>query len=1162
MKPSFVHLHVHSDYSLLDGACQLGPLARRVAELGMPAVAVTDHGNLFGAVEFYEEARAHGVKPILGCEVYVSPGPRTEKVKGETGETSFHLVLLARDEQGYHNLIRLSSLGYLEGYYYKPRVDLELLAAHGRGLIATSACLKGEVQRWLLMGQERRAREVAGRYAEVFGRDNFYLEIQDHGLPAEAYVGRRLELLGRELGLPRVVTNDAHYLTRADAEAQDALLCLQTGKVVADAARMRYPGDQFYVKSPEEMRAQFAELPHALDATLEIAARCSFEPPLGRVLLPRFPLPAGFDSPEACLGHLAREGLARRYPEAGAEITARFDFEMDTIVKTGFASYFLIVRDFVHAARERGIVVGPGRGSVAGSLVAYCLGITDVDPIRFSLLFERFLNPSRVTMPDMDIDFEDRRRKEVIDYVTQKYGADSVSQIITFGTLAAKGVVRDVGRVLGLPLAEVDEVARMVPNQLGIKLDEAIEKQPDLRRAFDRSEEHRRMARIARALEGCSRHASIHAAGILITPGPLTEEVPLYRTGKGEVTTQWDMRALEKLGLLKMDFLGLKTLTVIEEALRMIQARAGQRPPLEDLPLDDPKVYQLVGRGHTLGVFQLESAGIRDLATRLKPDRFEELIAINSLYRPGPLGSGMVQDFVDRKHGKKPIEYEHPLLEPILNETHGVILYQEQVMKIAVAMAGFTLAQADTLRKAMGKKKPEEMARQEAAFLAGAQRAGVPRRTAKTVFELMAHFAGYGFNKSHSAAYAVLMYRTAWLKAHYPVEFMTASLTSEAGDSARVLVLHEECRRMGVAVLPPDVNRSGVDFEPEGAAIRYGLSAIKNVGRGAAEAVVEARRAGPFGSLWDLLRRLDLQRVNRRVLECLAAAGALDALGGHRAQLLAALPRFLERLGRGGRVAPGQESLFSDLGSAFEEAPPLPVAAEWGSWEKLARERELLGFYLSDHPLSGVRNEIAGMGNATAAAVAAGEKSGEVRLVAVVHAVSARVDRRGRPMARVALEDFTGSVEGMVFGEVYERARPFLTESAVVWVRGRTTSREDEAPKLYVDEVFTLEEARERYTPRELHLDLSTPPQAQDWLEGIRRMLQAHAGPTPVFFHLLQPGGTRVKVQIGSSVAVSAELLAELERLLGRSRVRVKGGMRRAEPPAGRRAQGNHDAGF
>ncbi|MBI5835673.1 MAG: DNA polymerase III subunit alpha [Candidatus Eisenbacteria bacterium] len=1152
MKPSFVHLHVHSDYSLLDGACQFGPLVDRVRELGMPAVALTDHGNLFGAVEFYDEATSRGVKPILGCEVYVAPGPRTEKVKGETGDASYHLVLLARDDTGFHNLIRLVSKAYLEGYYYKPRIDLDLLHAHREGLIATSACLKGEVQRWLTMGQESRAREAAGRYAEIFGRGNFFLEIQDHGVPAEAYVGRRLEKLGRDLGLRRVATNDAHYLTREDAEAHDVLLCIQTGKLVTDPQRMRYPGDQFYVKSAEEMRALFAGAPDALDATLEIAERCDVKLPRGRVLLPKFPLPEGFEKAEVYLRHLALEGLQRRYPAVGAEIEARFDFEMDTIVKTGFASYFLIVRDFVHAARERGIVVGPGRGSVAGSLVAYCLGITDVDPIRFSLLFERFLNPSRVSMPDMDIDFEDRRRKEVIEYVTQKYGTDSVSQIITFGTLAARGGVRDVGRALGLPLAEVDEVAKLVPNQLGIKLDGAVEKQPELRKAFDRSEEHRKLLRVARRLEGGSRHASIHAAGILITPGPLTDEVPLYRTGKSEVTTQWDMRALEKLGLLKMDFLGLKTLTVIEEALRMVERRTGARPDLENLPLDDPKVYELISKGLTLGVFQLESAGIRDLATRLKPDRFEELIAINSLYRPGPLGSGMVQDFVDCKHGKKSIVYEHPLLEPILNETYGVILYQEQVMKIAVSMAGFTLAQADILRKAMGKKKPEEMNKQEQAFLEGAQGRNVPKRTAKTVFDLMAHFAGYGFNKSHSAAYAVLMYRTAWLKAHYPVEFMTASLTSEAGDSARVPILHDECRRMGVPVLPPDVSRSEVDFAPEGGAIRYGLSAIKNVGRGAAEAIVEMRAEGAFAGLWDFLRRLDAQRVNRRVLECLAAAGAFDGLGGHRAQMLAAVPKFVERLGRTGRVAPGQESLFSDLGSTFEEVPPLPEAAEWSSWELLARERDLLGFYLSDHPMNGVRHEVAGMGNATAADITGGEKSGEVRLVAVVNTVSTRTDRKGRPMARATVEDFTGAVEAMVFGDVFEKARTALAEGALVWIRGRTTSREDEAPKLYVDEVLSLDEAKDRYTAQELHLDLTSPPRAQDWLERIKEVIAGSRGPTPVYFHVLQPGGGRVKIQIGDSVAVCPELLAGLERHLGRSRVHVKGGMRRAGAAAAR----------
>lgn len=1139
---SFVHLHVHSDYSLLDGACQLAPMLRRVRDLGMPSVALTDHGNLFGAVQFYEAASAEGVKPILGCELYVAPGGRAARERGETGDAAFHLLVLARDEEGYRNLVRLSSIGYLEGFYYKPRVDLEALQAHSRGLIATSACLSGEVPRWLQMGQVHRATEVAGRYSEIFGKDNFFLEIQDHGLEAERYVARQLEEMGRKLGLRRVATNDAHYLKREDSEAHDALLCIQTGKLMRDTDRMKLSGSEFFLKSPAEMRELFKELPDSLDATLDIAGRCEFKLQLGRVLLPRFPLPGEFDSAEDYLMHLARSGLKERYPAGGTEVETRFQFEMDTILKTGFASYFLIVRDFVHAARERGIVVGPGRGSVAGSLVAYCLRITDVDPLRFALLFERFLNPERISMPDMDIDFEDRRRKEVIDYVTQKYGADSVAQIITFGSMAARGVVRDVGRVIGLPLPEVDELAKLVPAQLGIKLSEAVSKVPELKTAFDRSEDHRKLLRAALSLEGNARHASIHAAGILITPGPLTDEVPLYKTSKGEITTQFDMRGLEKLGLLKMDFLALKTLTVMEDALDLIQRRTGSRPVPGALELDDPMVYELVSKGYTLGVFQMESAGIRDLATRLKPDRFEDLIAINSLYRPGPLGSGMVQDFIDCKHKRRAIEYKHPILESILGETYGVILYQEQVMKIAVAMAAFTLGQADLLRKAMGKKKPEEMAKQESNFLKGAAEKRIPAPVAKEIFDLMAHFAGYGFNKSHSAAYALLMYQTAWLKAHHPVDFMTASLTSESGDSARMLTLREECRRMGVEVLGPDVNRSEMDFAPEGPGVRFGLSAVKNVGRGAAEAIVEARKLdGPFKSLWDLARRIDLARVNRRVLECLISSGGMDSLDGHRAQLFETLPKYLDRLARGGRAAPGQESLFAELGSTFEEAPALQVAREWDTKERLAREKDLLGFYMSEHPLNEVRHEIAHLASATASAVSSGEVTGEVRLVGVLGAVSVRSDRKGRPMARVVLEDFTGSLEGFAFGETYEKSKALLVETGVVWIRGRTTSRDDEAPKLYLDEVLPLAEAQKRYTA-ELYLDLTTPPDNGGWLDDLRGILGNHRGATPVFFLMQEPGGSRVKIQIKETVAISAGLLADLGDVVGTTRVRVKGG--------------------
>ena len=835
MNRPFVHLHLHTHLSLLDGACRIDELMGTVRAMGMPAVAMTDHGNMFATVEFYRAAKEAALRPILGIEAYVAPGSRHDRALAK-GEKNQHLVLLAKNATGYRNLLKLSSKAYLEGFYYKPRIDKELLRDHAEGIVGLSACLNGEVNRLVRHEKYEEAAAAARFYREVFDGD-FYLELQDHGIPDELLANRRLLDLARELDLPLVATNDCHYLRREHAAAHDALLCIQTGKNRDDQDRMRYTTDELFLKSADEMWERFGAVPEALENTMKIAERCAVELEFDRLLLPDFPPPPPFTELDPYLRHLCEAGLRQRYGELTDELRRRLDYELGVIHQMGYAGYFLIVQDFIAYARSQGVPVGPGRGSAAGSLVSYCLGITNIDPIRYQLLFERFLNPERITMPDIDVDFSDRGRAKVIQYVVEKYGADNVSQIITFGTMAARAVVRDVGRVMAMPYSEVDRIAKMVPAELKMTLEKALDQSPDLKALHDSDAKVQELISIARVLEGLSRHASTHAAGVVITPTPLPDYVPLFRANEGEVTTQFDMGACEKIGLLKMDFLGLRTLTVLQDALAMLQAR-GIEVDLDVLPFDDPETYALFCRGDTVGVFQFESSGMAEYLRKLQPEVLEDLIAMNALYRPGPLGSGMIEDFIDRKHGVKRFEYEHPVLESILKETYGVIVYQEQVMQIASALAGYSLGEADLLRRAMGKKKKEIMDEQRAGFVQRSLERNFPRATAEKVFDLMAHFAGYGFNKSHSAGYAVVAYHTAWLKVHHPVEFMAATLTSEMSNSDRVMVLLSECRRMGIGVLPPDVNSSEEAFTVHEGAIRFGLGAVKGVGHHAV-----ARRA-------------------------------------------------------------------------------------------------------------------------------------------------------------------------------------------------------------------------------------------------------------------------------------------------------------------------------
>jgi DNA polymerase-3 subunit alpha len=1105
----FVHLHNHSDYSLLDGASSIRGMVERAAELRMPALALTDHGSLFGAIEFYQEARRAGVKPILGMEAYVTRGSRRDR----TRDTAHHLVLLARDEDGFHNLMRLSSLAFLEGFYYRPRVDHEILSRYSSGLLALSACPKGEVATDLLEDNDEGAAATALMYRDMFGAENYFLEIQNHGLEIEDRIRAGVARLAARTGIPVVATNDCHYLKHEHADAHDVLLCIQTGKSVDDPKRMRYTTDQVYFKSADEMRARFADQSEALAQTLAIAERCNLQLNFGRPLLPEFPLPPGAASPEDHLRELTRHDLRTRFAEPSEEVRQRLDYELEVICRMGFASYFLIVRDFIAFARERKIGVGPGRGSVAGSLVAYVLRITDIDPLQHGLIFERFLNPERVTMPDIDIDFDDLRRGEVIEYVKRKYGDDNVTQIITFGTMGAKGVVRDVGRALGLAVAEVDRVAKLVPDGLGMTLERALELSPELRQLPEKGASHERLLRSARVLEGLARHASTHAAGVLITPGPLLDYVPLYRQKDESVTTQWDMKSIEKAGLLKMDFLGLRTLSVLEEAVSLVAKQGGERIDLPSLALDDAPAYRVFQDADTVAIFQFESSGMRDYLKRLKPTVFEDLVAMNALYRPGPMEN--IPYFIDCKHGRQVARYEHPALEPILKGTYGVFVYQEQVMRAAHDLAGLSLAVADELRRAMGKKLPEEMEAKRRQFVEGCVKNGVPTNKAEKIFQTMEKFAGYGFNKSHSAAYALLAYQCAWLKAHHPVEFMAATLTSEMSDSARIVTLIEECRRLGIEILPPDVTRSEWKFTIEDGRIRFGLGAVRNVGAGAVEALIAARASGEvFADLFDLARRLDGRAVNRRALESLVAAGACDALGAERGALHAGVGLALDHAAalQRDRLS-GQASLFGgESGTIAVAAPPLPATEPWGGRERSAREKEVLGFYFSEHPLQARREALARVASHSVADALALEDGAEVRLAGILIEVRAITTRAGKRMAALLLEDLTGRIECTVFPETYETLRELLVADEVVVISGRIEIRDDRGLKLLLSEAKRFEEASVAYRPV-LHIEIRAEELSARQLEGVDEVLRSHPGDAEVYLHIVKPDHSRLAMR-------------------------------------------------
>ncbi|MDP2044291.1 MAG: DNA polymerase III subunit alpha, partial [Candidatus Omnitrophota bacterium] len=890
----FIHLHLHTQYSLLDGACRIPEILSIAKSFKMDSLAITDHGNMFGAIDFYLEAQKAGIKPIIGCEVYVAPQSRLNKSGGGIEDSSYHLILLARDEDGYHNLMKLVSIGYLEGFYYRPRIDKEVLEQHAKGLIGLSACLKGEISVLLAQKRFNDALKVADTYQNILGKGNFYLEIQSNSIPEQKIVNEGMLKASKELNIPLVATNDVHYPTRDKAAAHEALLCIQTQTTLDDPKRMRFASDEFYFRSPEEMKELFRDCPRALENTLEIAQRCNLELDFSQMHLPKY-FPPENKNREEFLLELCEKGMGDKEFKHNPEIQKRLDHELKIIKDMGFISYFLIVWDFIHYAKSQGIPVGPGRGSAAGSLVSFLLGITNLDPLKYGLLFERFLNPERMGLPDIDIDFCYERRGEVIDYVTKKYGQENVAQIITFGTMQARAVIRDVGRVMAIAYADVDRIAKMIPAELDMTLKKALESEAELNNLYKNDPEITKLINIALSLEGLNRHASIHAAGVVIADKPLDNYTPIFKTGDDQITTGYSMRILEKIGLLKVDFLGLRTLTVINETLKLIKKTRGIDIDIEKLSLDDSCTYKLLASSHTIGIFQVESSGMRDLLKKLIPERFEDLIALLALYRPGPIGSGMLDDFMKRKHGSVGIKYEHPKLEPILKETYGIIVYQEQIMQIASNLAGFSLAQADILRKAMGKKIPEVMENQRKNFLNGCIKNGIRESTASKIFDLIEYFSGYGFNKSHSTAYALISYRTAYLKANYPVEFMTALLTSERDNTDKIVEYVNEAERMGLIVKPPDINESDTLFKVvDEKTIRFGLLAIKNVGKGAAESIVAAREKGKYETLEDLCHRVDLRLANRKVLESLIKCGAMDYFGASRARMFASLDMTLE----------------------------------------------------------------------------------------------------------------------------------------------------------------------------------------------------------------------------------------------------------------------------
>ncbi len=1128
---NFVHLHTHSDYSLLDGACSISQLINQAYKLDMPALALTDHGNLFGAIDFYQKARKRKLKPLIGCEVYVAPTSRFKKKRIGGQPTAYHLTLLVKNKRGYENLMELITGGYLDGFYYHPRVDKEFLSQKGEGLIALSGCAKGEIPFLLSHNEVDKAKEICQFYKNLYG-DDFYLEVQDVGLEFQKKINSSLVNLSQEFSIPLVATNDVHYLNKEDAQAQDVLLCIQTGKTLDDTNRLKFSSSELYFRSSQEMEKIFSHFPQAISNAELISKKCNLELELGRIHLPVYRAPDGHNLDEY-LRKLCQERLPHCYPTASTSAEQRLETELNIISEAGYTGYFLIVWDFISYAKKNKILIGPGRGSVTGSIVAYLLGITNIDPLAYGLLFERFLNPERTAMPDIDIDIQDERRNEVINYVREKYGKENVAQIITFGTMAARAAIRDVGRVLGIPYSRVDRIAKLIPFNTELKI--AIEESSELKEILKEDGKIKTLFEIAQSIEGFTRHASTHAAGVVIAPDKLTYYTPLYRTNKNEITTQYEMHSIEAIGLLKMDFLGLKTLNVIGDALQIIKKNKGKEVDLDRISREDKKAYELLSQAETLGVFQVESRGMQDLIKKIHPERFEDLIAVLALYRPGPLHSRMMDDFIDRKKGRSKIEYLHPQLAPILKETYGVILYQEQVMRIANVLADFSLGEADILRRAMGKKKRQLMDEQKDKFIEGAKKKGISSSMATRIFELMAHFAGYGFNKSHSTGYALISYQTAYLKANYPLEFMVALLTSEIENTDKLALYTNECKRMDIKILPPDINHSLANFMVEKNKLRFALGAIKNVGKAAISSILSVReKEGHFRSIFDFYRRVNPKTVNKRTIESLIKGGAFDCLEGSRAQNLAVIDQAAEKAAQIQQDRErGQLSFLETLekresGASTERFPNIE---EVSKEIKLAWEKELLGIYISGHPLEKYRKRISRYAAHSIKDLSGMRDEEKIRIVGIISSLTSRNDRKGKRMGFFTLEDLSSQIEVLVFSSLYEKRSSYIEEGKLVLIKGKLDTASD-PPKVIAEEIILFSKIKD--VAHNLHIDIKQEELKEKNLFRLKELLSSHKGKHTLYLHLGLSQDEKIIIRSKTmKMGFSDSLISEVENLIG-----------------------------
>jgi len=1148
---NFVHLHVHSEFSLLDGACRIKDLVAKAKKYNMPALALTDHGVMYGVIQFYKEAVANQIKPIIGCEVYVAPQSRKDKSNGKK-ESPSHLILLVKNKKGYQNLLQLVTKSFLEGFYYKPRIDKEILKQYSEGLIGLSACMNGEIPRMILQNNPAKARELAISYQEIFGEGNFYLELQNNTMPEQIKVNEELVKLGHALKIPLVATNDVHYMNREDREAHDILLCIQTATNLDDPKRMKLSTDEFYFNTPEEMQQHFADIPEALENTIKIAQKCNLEIDFRNAHLPDFNMPDKLTDNDY-LRQLCYEGAKNKFKDIDENISKRLDYELSVIKKMGFATYFLIVWDFVNYAKNHRIMVGPGRGSAAGSLIAYCLNITNINPLDYNLLFERFLNPDRISMPDFDIDFSYEGRGEVIEYVSKKYGRDKVSQIITFGTMAARAAIRDVGRALGIPYGQVDKIAKLIPLDPKMTIEKALQLEPELKTRMENEPNIKKMIEISSKLEGLSRHASTHAAGVVLSRESLTNFVPLQLTSDGEVSTQYAAEDLESLGLLKMDFLGLRTLSVINNTLKIIRNTRGENVNINDIPLDDDEVYKLLSRGDCCGLFQLESSGMIDLVKRLEPRKIEDITALLALFRPGPLGSGMINDFIDRKKGKIEIKYLHPSLEPILRDTYGVIVYQEQVMQVASQLAGFSLGQADILRKAMGKKEKEVMKKQQQLFIKGAVKNNIDKQTANEIYDLIAYFAGYGFNKSHSVSYAFISYQTAYLKAHYPVEYMAALLTSIMQNTDKVVKYIKECQNINLKILPPDINESLIDFTVvDRGKIRFGLAAVKNVGKGAIENIIQERTEnGPFISLFDFCKRVDLKTMNRRVIESLIKCGAFNSTESKRAQLLSVLEKAINlghEIQREKRN--GQTNLFALMGkgtqSQQQDDIPLPDIEEFSDQELLTMEKETLGFYLSHHPLEDYQDKLKQIVTANSSQLHQFKDKSNLILGGIITALRKKTTKNGNMMAYFVLEDLEGTTDVIVFPKTYEDFKEAMTEENVVVLEGRLDAAEFNV-KILAESVTPIDNYKIKKSKKRknktanhhyLHIETDVNQLDVEKLKGLKKIFKKHPGQNRVIIHFkAQQKIYHQQVNENIGIEYNQEIIREIKDFLDHGKV-------------------------